>query len=176
MADVTTADPGVKTFIGVQKRDLVKSVRKLVPDYMPMGSAGMADMGAMEMPMPDNTLPMMTGFGPFGPLEMGGMFSVMKVREGLARDDYKDPGWYQHPQGTVAYELEGSAPDSDTNITPGRPDSMRPARTRSAAARAPFSASAAGVSCRVQKAKTRAREAAAHGLPIMSSSKRTPEK
>jgi FtsP/CotA-like multicopper oxidase with cupredoxin domain len=102
----------IKTFIGVQKRDLVKSVRKLVPDYMPMGSAGMADMGAMEMPMPDNTLPMMTGFGPFGPLEMGGMFSVMKVREGLARDDYKDPGWYQHPQGTVAYELEGSALDS----------------------------------------------------------------
>jgi hypothetical protein len=99
----------VKTFIGVQKRDLVQSVRKLVPDYMPMGSAGMADMGAMEMPMPDNTLPMMTGFGPFGPLEMGGMFSVMKVREGLARDDYKDPGWYQHPPGTVAYELEGVA-------------------------------------------------------------------
>jgi FtsP/CotA-like multicopper oxidase with cupredoxin domain len=97
----------VRTFIGVQKRDLVQSVRKLVPDYMPMGSAGMADMGAMEMPMPDNTLPMMTGFGPFGPLEMGGMFSVMKVREGLARDDYKDPGWYQHPPGTVAYELEG---------------------------------------------------------------------
>jgi len=99
----------IKTFIGVQKRDLVKSVRKLVPDYMPMGSAGMADMGAMEMPMPDNTLPMMTGFGPFGPLEMGGMFSVMKVREGLARNDYKDPGWYQHPPGTVAYELEGVA-------------------------------------------------------------------
>jgi FtsP/CotA-like multicopper oxidase with cupredoxin domain len=100
----------VKTFIGVQKRDLVQSVRKLVPDYMPMGSAGMADMGAMEMPMPDNTLPMMTGFGPFGPLEMGGMFSVMKVREGLAPDDYKDPGWYQHPPGTVAYELEGVTP------------------------------------------------------------------
>jgi FtsP/CotA-like multicopper oxidase with cupredoxin domain len=99
----------VKTFIGVQKRDLVNSVRKLVPDYMPMGSAGMADMGAMEMPMPDNTLPMMSGFGPFGPLEMGGMFSVMKVREGLAHDDYKDPGWYQHPPGTVAYELEGVA-------------------------------------------------------------------
>ena len=40
---------------------------------------------------------------------MGGMFSVVKVREGLASDDYKDPGWYQHPPGTVAYELEGAA-------------------------------------------------------------------
>jgi len=28
----------------------------------------------------------------------------VKVREGLARNDYRDPGWYQHPKGTVAYE------------------------------------------------------------------------
>ena len=41
---------------------------------------------------------------------MGGMFSVMKSREGLARDDYKDPGWYQHPAGTVAYEWTGETP------------------------------------------------------------------
>ena len=95
----------VKTFIGVHQRDLRKAVGKLVPDYMPMGSAGMAEMGDMEMPMPDNTLPMMTGFGQFGPLEMGGMFSVVKVREGIGANDYKDPGWYKHPEGTVAYEV-----------------------------------------------------------------------
>jgi len=83
-----------------------------VPDYMPMGSEGMAEMGAMEMPMPDNTLPMMTGFGQFGPMEMGGMFTVVKVREGLAANDYKDPGWYQHPQGAVAYEWQGEQPSS----------------------------------------------------------------
>ena len=70
----------------------------------------MADMGEMEMPLPDNTLPMMTGFGQFGPIEMGGMFTVVKVREGLDRDDYKDPGWYKHPEGTVAYEWKGEAP------------------------------------------------------------------
>lgn len=34
----------------------------------------------------------------------------MKVREGLARDDYNDPGWYKHPQGTVAREWSGPAP------------------------------------------------------------------
>lgn len=102
----------VKTFIGARKRDLAKSVSKLVGEYMPMGSQGMAEMGAMEMPLPDNTLPMMTGFGQFGPMEMGGMFSVVKVREGLASNDYKDPGWYAHPQGTVAYEVK----DTDTNV------------------------------------------------------------
>ncbi len=97
----------VKTFIGVNKRDLSKKIKTIVPDYMPMGSSGMADMGEMEMPMPDNTLPMMTGFGQFGPMEMGGMFSVVKVRDGLARGDYKDPGHYKHPPGTVAYEFKG---------------------------------------------------------------------
>jgi len=72
-----------------------------------MGSAGMAEMGEMEMQGPDNTLPMMTGFGQFGPIEMGGMFSVVKVREGLAAGDYKDPGWFKHPPGTVSYEVKG---------------------------------------------------------------------
>ena len=101
----------VKNFIGVQKRDLVRTIRRVAtPDYMPMGSAGMAEMGKMEMPMPDNTLPMMTGFGQFGPIEMGGMFSVVKVREGLSANDYADPGWYQHPEGTVAYEWTGDVP------------------------------------------------------------------
>ena len=38
------------------------------------------------------------------------MFTVVKVREGLAKNDYKDPGWYKHPQGTVAYEWTGTAP------------------------------------------------------------------
>jgi FtsP/CotA-like multicopper oxidase with cupredoxin domain len=101
----------VRTFIGVQKRDLVRAIRRVTsPDYMAMGSAGMAEMGDMEMPMPDNTLPMMTGFGQFGPLEMGGMFSVVKVREGIAANDYKDPGWFRHPPGTVAYATQGAAP------------------------------------------------------------------
>lgn len=111
----------VKTFIGADQRDLVKPIRKLVPDYMQMGSAGMAEMGSMEMPMPDNTLPMMTGFGQFGPLEMGGMFSVVKVREGLERNDYKDPGWYQHPAGTVAYEVQDPVPEAPSRKSDAAP-------------------------------------------------------
>jgi manganese oxidase len=99
----------VRTFIGVDKKELAKKIRKLVPDYMPMGSAGMAEMGEMEMPLPDNTLPMMTGFAQFGPVEMGGMFTVVKVRAGLDRNDYKDPGWYKHPEGKVAYEWQGKS-------------------------------------------------------------------
>jgi len=100
----------VPTMIGIDHRGIAAKVARLVPEYMVMGERGMADMGEMEMPLPDNTLPMMTGAGPFGAIEMGGMFSVVKVREGLARDDYRDPGWYRHPPGTVAYAWEGEAP------------------------------------------------------------------
>jgi FtsP/CotA-like multicopper oxidase with cupredoxin domain len=99
----------VRNLIGVSKKDLAKVLGKLAPDAMVMGTTGGA-MGEMEMPMPDNTLMMMTGSGQFGPIEMGGMFTVMKIREGLARDDYKDPGPYDFPKGTVAYEV--AAPDS----------------------------------------------------------------
>ena len=81
----------------------------LVPGFMPMGSTGGAAMTEMRMPTPDNTLPMMTGEGPFGSVEMGGMFSVVKVREGLARGDYRDPGWYKNPPGTVAHKVDGGA-------------------------------------------------------------------
>jgi FtsP/CotA-like multicopper oxidase with cupredoxin domain len=100
----------VPTLVGVDHSGLARRIGKLVPDYMVMGERGMADMAEMQMPLPENTLPMMTGEGPFGAIEMGGMFSVVKVRDGLARDDYKDPGWYQHPPGSVARLWEGEPP------------------------------------------------------------------
>jgi FtsP/CotA-like multicopper oxidase with cupredoxin domain len=108
----------IRTFIGVDKKEFAKKMKRLAPDYMPMGSAGMADMGEMEMPLPDNTLPMMTGFGQFGPIEMGGMFSVVKVRQGLAANDYKDPGWFNHPEGTVAYEWQGESKNVERAPSP----------------------------------------------------------
>jgi FtsP/CotA-like multicopper oxidase with cupredoxin domain len=99
----------VPTMIGVDQKEAAKKINKLVPDYMAMGERG-GSMGNMEMPLPDNTLPMMTGDGPFGNIEMGGMFTTVKVRRDQKRGDYKDPGWYKHPAGTVAYEWTGDMP------------------------------------------------------------------
>ncbi len=78
---------------------------------MMMGERGMYDMKTMEMPLPLNTFPMMSGTGPYGPIGMGGMFTVLKVREGLKKGDYTDPGWYQQPPNTQAYEWQGSTPN-----------------------------------------------------------------
>ena len=51
---------------------------------------------------PPNTLPMMMGKGPYGNLEMGGMFTTVKVRDDIPHGSYSDPGWYHAPQGTTA--------------------------------------------------------------------------
>ncbi|HET9227109.1 MAG TPA: copper oxidase, partial [Thermoanaerobaculia bacterium] len=43
---------------------------------------------------------------------MGGMFTLLKIREGLRSYD-EDPGWYEQPEGTVAQpvgERQGAAP------------------------------------------------------------------
>ncbi|MDE1171760.1 MAG: copper oxidase [Verrucomicrobium sp.] len=94
----------IPNLLGVDQDAVTKKIKKLVPGYMDMGSDGMGDMAEMQMKGPKNTLPMMTGTGPFGPIEMGGMFTVLKVRESLA--SYDDPGWYQHPAGTVAQAVK----------------------------------------------------------------------
>lgn len=104
----------VPTMIGVDQRDLVRKITRLVPDYMAMGQAGMASMGEttamMDMPLPENTLPTAAGTGQFGSIDMGGMFTTLKVRDGLARNDYRDPGPYRHPAGTVAREVSNDMP------------------------------------------------------------------
>ena len=102
----------VPTMIGVNHRGVAEKINKIVPEYMVMGDKG-GSMGGMEMPLPDNTLPMMTGEGPFGGVEMGGMFTVLKVRKDQKRGDYSDPGWYKHPAGTVAYEWTGTLPEPE---------------------------------------------------------------
>jgi hypothetical protein len=48
----------------------------------------------------------MAGRGPYGNVEMGGMFTVLKVRDELP-DGYADPGWYVHPPGTFALLVRG---------------------------------------------------------------------
>ncbi|MEO8277855.1 MAG: copper oxidase [Thermoanaerobaculia bacterium] len=95
--------------VGADTKAAGRRISRLLKGYMAMGDSGMAEHAqhAKFHPLPENTLPMMTGEGPFGPIEMGGMFTVVKVRDGI--ESYADPGWFEHPQGTVARKLD-SAP------------------------------------------------------------------
>jgi FtsP/CotA-like multicopper oxidase with cupredoxin domain len=92
----------IPNMLGVKQGTLEDDVRKILPGYMAMGEKGMGNM--MEMGRPKNTLPMMSGQGPYGPVEMGGMFTILKVRAGIT--NYADPGWYKQPPGTQAHKVE----------------------------------------------------------------------
>ena len=84
--------------IGVKPGTLGHHMRKVLPDYMTMGQDGMGM--TMGMPSIPNSAPMLGGKGPYGLIDMGGMFTILKVRDGITT--YKDPGWYQPPQGELA--------------------------------------------------------------------------
>ncbi|RJS16016.1 copper oxidase [Corallococcus sp. H22C18031201] len=86
--------------IGMKPGGLDAKVRKLLPGYMTMGQAGMGDMGEMGMPVPENSIPMSGGEGKHGYITMGGMFTVLKVREHT--NGQEDSGWYENPPGTQA--------------------------------------------------------------------------
>jgi FtsP/CotA-like multicopper oxidase with cupredoxin domain len=92
--------------LGVDQSGVEEKIRRILPGYMAMGQHGMSEhqqhTDSGHMKGPENTLAMMAGKGPFGNIEMGGMFTVMKVRDDQAPGDYSDPGWYANPPGTVA--------------------------------------------------------------------------
>jgi manganese oxidase len=109
---------GLPNVVGSQLGKLDARVRKLVPGYMAMGTTGMGGMAQMNMRVPENSLPMRGGDGPFGYIDMGGMFSVIKVRDD---PDTADPaGWYDHPEGTVANLAEPARMDAD-GVDPDAP-------------------------------------------------------
>jgi hypothetical protein len=88
------------SMLGADATKLDQRMSRVVPQYMTMGTSGMGGMGEMEMPVPPNSAPMKGGPGPFGAIDMGGMFTVIKVRENPAAAEAG--GWYRHPPGTVA--------------------------------------------------------------------------
>ena len=97
---------GFPNMVGFETGDLDERMRRLLPGYMTMGQHGMGEMASMRMAIPANSIPMLGGEGPFGVITMGGMFTILKVRDQVAAD-YADPGWYAYPPGTVAYRVDG---------------------------------------------------------------------
>ncbi|MBN9688629.1 MAG: copper oxidase [Verrucomicrobia bacterium] len=87
--------------IGINTDGLTRKIRKLIPGYMVMGQDGMGEMGDMGMKVPPNSTPMVGAPGQYDYITMGGMFTILKVREELPADG-SDPGWYQSPPGTLA--------------------------------------------------------------------------
>ncbi len=92
----------VPNVLGAKPAEFQRKMNALLPGTMSMGEKGMHDMTDMNMGLPRNTLPMMAGQGQFGPVGMGGMFTLLKVRDELPQGYDVDPGAYAFPPGTVA--------------------------------------------------------------------------
>jgi len=117
---------GIPLTIGVNTEGFDERVRKLLPEYMTMGQAGMADMGDMGMTVPENSIPMVGARSPKDYITMGGMFTILKVRENLT--SYEDPGWYVDPPGTLA-DLAGAGElaRDGVDVSEKTTDAARPA-------------------------------------------------
>ena len=107
---------GIANAVGVDQAGVEDRIRAQLPGFMAMGKSGMyeheqhAAMGHMKGP--ENTLPMMVGQGPFGPIGMGGMFTVVKIREHLLGST--DPGWYDSSNVPRAHRVSASATTATT--------------------------------------------------------------
>ncbi|MDP3220905.1 MAG: copper oxidase [Deltaproteobacteria bacterium] len=115
---MTQMGHGVPNMVGANTRALDARIARIAPSVMTMGTVGMGGMGEMGMPVPENSAPMRGSPGPFSYIDMGGMFTVVKVRENPQRADAA--GWYQHPRGTVAGAAGADRLSAD-GIDPNRP-------------------------------------------------------
>jgi FtsP/CotA-like multicopper oxidase with cupredoxin domain len=108
------------SMIGADVRALDQRMRRVLPGYMTMGTKGMGNMGEMGMPVPPNSLPMRGTPGPFSTIDMGGMFTVLKVRDNPKSAD--PTAWYVHPAGTLAGPADPVQMRADGFETPAGPD------------------------------------------------------
>jgi FtsP/CotA-like multicopper oxidase with cupredoxin domain len=90
----------IPVMIGVDTKQLDRRMRRVAPGYMSMGQDGMGGMGEMRMPIPKNSLPMRGAPGAHGYIDMGGMFTFLKVRDAPSAADLT--GFYALPPGTEA--------------------------------------------------------------------------
>ena len=97
---MTQMGHNVPNLVGADPARIDRRVQKRVPGYMTMGHDGMGAMAEMNMPAPANSLPMRSTPGPYGPIDMGGMFTILKVRDNPDAED--GSGWYRPPPGTLA--------------------------------------------------------------------------
>ncbi|HEY4243993.1 MAG TPA: copper oxidase [Kofleriaceae bacterium] len=81
--------------IGADTRGLDAQFSRVVPNTMLMGADGMSEMMQMSMPQPANSISMVGARGPHGIIEMGGMFTLLKVRASYAGP--ADPGYFEPP-------------------------------------------------------------------------------
>ncbi len=123
---MTQMGHGLPPLIGADLGRVDRRMSRVLPGYMSMGTRGMGNMGEMHMPIPPNSLPMRGAAGPFGYIDMGGMFTILKVRD--EPDAASAAAWYQHPEGTLAGPADPERMRADGIVPGGRIGGPSPGR------------------------------------------------
>ena len=109
---------GIPNMVGVDTAGVDEKIRELLPGYMSMGTTGMRDMTRMDMPLPENTIPMLGG-----KFQFGQMANVLRVREDIT--SYEDPGPYDFPEGTMSLKALEQDLERDGISVPPLPEESR---------------------------------------------------
>jgi FtsP/CotA-like multicopper oxidase with cupredoxin domain len=123
---MTQMGHGLPPLIGADLGRVDRRMNRVLPGYMSMGTRGMGNMGEMHMPIPPNSLPMRGAPGPFGYIDMGGMFTILKVRDKPGAAAAAD--WYDHPPGSVAGPADPERMRADGIMPGGRVGGPSPGR------------------------------------------------
>jgi FtsP/CotA-like multicopper oxidase with cupredoxin domain len=107
----------IPVMLGAKTGKLDQRMNSIAPEYMTMGTTGMGGMGEMEMPIPPNSLPMRGAPGPFSYIDMGGMFTFLKVRDQPGAQDLS--GFYSYPKGTTTERATPEQLAADGITLPG---------------------------------------------------------
>ena len=98
--DVRLASRGIPTVVGVDPSDFDGALMDHVPEFLAAGEMAAQEHTHAQDVMPRNSIAMLGGSGAFGYVTMGGMFSILKVRESRTPGD--EAGWYEGPKETQA--------------------------------------------------------------------------
>ncbi|MDX1460591.1 MAG: copper oxidase [Xanthomonadales bacterium] len=99
--------------VGADPGALKRALAPVLPRLRVMGTDGMGEHGKHvemgHMSVPENSIPMVGQQGPYDYITMGGMFTILKVRDELSAD----PGWYRMPEGTQSRKARKAELDRD---------------------------------------------------------------
>jgi manganese oxidase len=122
-------DHSVPNLVGIPSKNIEERMRKIFPNFIGLmytngmghmfemyGTHKIHPMGMKKITFPKNLAPIGNP-GPYGVIEMGGMFTIFKVRDEITKGS--EMSWYHQPSGTSARAVSiDEVPQSIRHLPP----------------------------------------------------------
>lgn len=104
---MTQMGHGIPNLVGVDPGQFDTALGALLPAFAEDGAADMHTELGVGLEIPRNSAPMLGDIGAFGYITMGGMFTMLKIRDAVDGDQVE--GFFENPAGTVAEPASAEA-------------------------------------------------------------------